>query len=142
MSSELSDVVRGFYRAVADRDAKALDALVVESFSSDAAVEWPAGLPYGGRVEGRDTLRKIFGAMAGASAPIGPENLQLQAMLDGGDQIAAELAFDWRFGDAAIASGALELWTFEGGLVKEIRAYYWDTAACGALVRDAEAASA
>lgn len=142
MSNELSDVVHAFYRAVADRDAATLDALVAASFADNAAVEWPAGLPYGGRVEGRETLRKIFGAMTGAAAPIGPENLELLAVVDGGDQLAAQLAFDWRFGDAAIPSGALELWTFEQGLVAEIQAYYWDTAGCSELVRTAKSQSA
>lgn len=134
MSEQPSDVVRAFYQAVRDRDGAALEALVAASFDADAAVEWPAGLPYGGRVEGRDVLRKIFGGMAGAASPVGPDNLELASIIDGGSQVAAQLTFDWKFGGDSIPSGALELWTFDAGLVTEIRAYYWDTAACVALV--------
>ncbi len=133
MTAEPRDVVRAFYSGVVDRDAGALAGLLESSFHDDAWLEWPDGLPYGGRVEGVRALGKVLAGLVADSTPLGPENLQVVSMVDGGGQIAAQLEFDWRAGEQAIPSGALELWTFDAGLVREIRAYYWDTAACHAL---------
>ncbi|MFJ9390443.1 nuclear transport factor 2 family protein [Nocardioides sp. NPDC101246] len=129
------EVVRTFYAAAAGKDATALADLLAASFHEDAAVEWPAGLPYGGRVEGVRTLRKVFAGLTAGSSTLGPEGLEVVSVVDGGDQVAAQVTFDFRVGESTIPSGALELWTFEGGLVKEVRAYYWDTEACASLFR-------
>ncbi|WP_182379295.1 nuclear transport factor 2 family protein [Nocardioides sp. WS12] len=136
MSSQPHEIVAAFYEAAAGRDAGALDALLESSFHEDAAVHWPEGLPYGGRIEGRAILRKVFAGLATPDPVMGPENLTVVSVVDGGgDQVVAQVAFDWRANGATIASGALELWTFAGGLVTEVRAYYWDTAACQDLLR-------
>lgn len=135
MSAQPREVVAAFYRAAAGRDAVALDDLLTQSFHEDAAVHWPEGLPYGGRVEGRTVLRKVFAGLATPEPVMGPENLAVTAIVDGGDQIAAQVTFDWRAKGGVISSGALELWSFEDGLVTECRAYYWDTAACQDLLR-------
>ena len=136
MSASPAEIVRDFYDAVVRRDAQDLVALVERSFRDDAAITWPDGLPYGGRVEGARRLGKLFAGMATSAAPVGPENLEVEAVIDGGDKVAAQLRFDWRAPGSAdsIPSGALEVWTFECGLVSEIRAYYWDTAACRDLI--------
>ncbi|RHW28126.1 hypothetical protein D0Z08_03790 [Nocardioides immobilis] len=135
MSAQPIQVVEAFYDAASRRDGEALVELVTNSFHVDAAVEWPAGLPYGGRVEGAPTLRKVFAALATPEPVLGPENLEVVSVVDGGRQIAVQVAFDWRANGATISSGALELWTFDEGLVTEVRAYYWDTAACQALMQ-------
>jgi len=144
VSSAPSDVVRAFYDAVVRRDGQEIADLVTRSFREDAVVTWPDGLPYGGRVEGSRRLVKLFAGMATSPVPIGPEQLEVVSVIDGGDQIAAQLAFDWRAPGSsdAIPSGALELWTFKDGLVAEICAYYWDTAACQDLINNNHAASA
>jgi ketosteroid isomerase-like protein len=138
MNSSPSDVVRDFYDAVARRDAGALADLTATHFRDDAAAVWPDGLPYGGRVVGARRLARLFAAMAWNPDPTGPEGLEVLSVVDGGDQVAAQLTFRWRAPGSAesIPSGALELWTFTDGLVSEIRAYYWDTAACQDLVRN------
>lgn len=136
MTSQPHEIVAAFYEAAAARDAAALDALLERSFHEDAAVHWPEGLPYGGRVEGRAILRKVFAGLATPEPVMGPENLAVVSVIDGGgDQVVAQVSFDWRANGVAIASGALELWTFADGLVTEVRAYYWDTAACQDLLR-------
>ena len=139
-----SDVVRAFYDAVVRRDSGALTELVSRSFREDAAIIWPEGLPYGGRVDGARRLGKVFAGMASSPDPVGPDGLAVVSVVDGGDQVAAQLTFDWRApgSSQSIPSGALELWTFDDGLVTEIRAYYWDTAACQRLVKNTLAASA
>lgn len=135
MAPEPQATVRAFYEAASAKDAAAVAILLATAFHEDAAVEWPAGLPYGGRFQGTRTLGKIFEGLAAESAPLGPEGLELISVVDGGDgEIAAQVSFDFCVGDTSIPSGALELWKFEGALVKEIRAYYWDTAACAALL--------
>jgi ketosteroid isomerase-like protein len=135
MSAQPRQVVEAFYDAASRRDGEALVELISRSFHESAAVEWPAGLPYGGRVEGASTLRKVFAGLATPEPVLGPENLEVVAVVDGGGQVAAQVAFDWRANGATISSGALELWTFDEGLVTEVRAYYWDTAACQALLQ-------
>ena len=137
-------IVRAFYDAVAAKDPHALSEIVTGSFREDASITWPDGLPYGGRVEGASRLARLFAGMASSPVPVGPEGLEVISIVDGGDQVAAQLEFRWRApgSDQSIPSGALELWTFDQGLVSEIRAYYWDTAACRDLVQNPQAASA
>lgn len=143
MSRSASHVVQAFYDAVAARDAGALTEIVTSSFRGDASIAWPEGLPYGGRIEGATRLARLFAGMASSPEPVGPEGLEVVSIVDGGEQVVAQLEFRWRApgSDESIPSGALELWTFDQGLVSEIRAYYWDTAACRDLVQDTQAAS-
>jgi ketosteroid isomerase-like protein len=137
MSSEPSggkttvDVARTFYEAVSAGEVDVIAAVVDEHFSADAAIEWPASLPYGGRVEGAHRLRKMFAAMAGSDVKVGPDALEVLSVTADGDRVAAELTFNWfpPGKTESVASGALELWTFEAAKVTGIRAYYWDTAA-------------
>lgn len=144
MSSAPCDVVRAFYDAVDRRDGAAITDLVSHSFREDASVVWPEGLPYGGRVEGAQRLGKLFAGMATRPQPVGPDGLEVVSLVDGGTSVAAQLTFRWHAPGSLgwVRSGALELWTFDDGLVAEIRAYYWDTAACQDLMRNNKAASA
>jgi ketosteroid isomerase-like protein len=144
VSSSPPQIVRAFYAAVVRRDAQAIADLVESSFREDAAITWPDGLPYGGRVEGARRLTRLFAGMATSVVPIGPDRLEVEAIIDGGDQVVARLGFQYRAPGSAdsIPSSALELWTFKDGLVAEIRAYYWDTAACRDLSTHNNAASA
>src|SRR5690242_7832558 len=113
MSAQPREVVAAFYEAAAGRDAAALDALLEESFHEDAAVHWPEGLPYGGRVEGKAVLRKVFAGLATPNPGTGPDGLAVTSIVDGGDQVAAQVTFDFLANGSSIPSGALELWTFE-----------------------------
>ncbi|MCG7207407.1 nuclear transport factor 2 family protein [Streptomyces arenae] len=130
-------LVRTFYRALADRDSAALEGLVAKAFSPEVTLVLPDSLPYGGTVTGAGRLARMFGRMASSPVRVGPVGPVVTAIVDGGDRIGAQLEFDWYPPGSphALSTGALELWTFDGdGLVREIRAYYWDTAACAALV--------
>ncbi|WP_067671539.1 nuclear transport factor 2 family protein [Nocardia miyunensis] len=132
MTEGNADVVREFYRAIAERDGDALARLVQHRFAPEASVTWPDSLPYGGTIAGARKLAKVFAGLASAPTPVGPSGTTLTDLVDGGDRIAAQLEFDWHAPGSgqAVRSGALELWTFADGLVQELRAYYWDTAAC------------
>ncbi|MEX5635368.1 nuclear transport factor 2 family protein [Parafrankia sp. FMc2] len=125
------DVVRAFYDALNRRDVDGLTALVNGSFDEAAVLELPPSLPYGGRVAGVAKLRRMFAAMAGGQAVVGPRVVEVERIVGGDDSVVAVLAFDWGppGGGDAIASGASELWSFRAGKVTSIRAYYWDTAA-------------
>ena len=144
MSAKPSEVVATFYAAVAQADAAALTSLIGEAFNENASVIWPEGLPYGGEITGAVRLAKVFGGMATSPVPVGPQGLEVVSIVDGGDQVGAQLSFSWRApgSEEEIPSGAFELWTFDGGLVTEIKAYYWDTAACAELTRRVAAAAA
>jgi ketosteroid isomerase-like protein len=132
MTDTNADVVREFYRAIAERDGEALAQLVQQRFAPEATVVWPDSLPYGGTIAGSRKLAKVFAGLASAPSPAGPSGTTLTDLVDGGDRLAAQLEFEWRApgSETGVASGALELWTFADGRVQEIRAYYWDTAAC------------
>lgn len=125
-----ADVAADFYAAVNAEDGDAIAELIAAKFAADVELIWPSSLPYGGTVRGAAKLGRLFFAMAGAPAPVGPDKVSVVSIVDGGDQVAARLEFDWYApgSNTAIASGALELWTFVDGRVTEIRAYYWDTA--------------
>jgi ketosteroid isomerase-like protein len=124
-------VVERFYAAVAARDGDAIAAVVDDHFAEDVAFEWPPSLPYGGRVDGAHQLRKMFTAMAGSPAKVGPDGLSVTSLTASDDQVAAEVSFAWYppGKDQFVQSGAFELWTFEGAEVRSVRAFYWDTAA-------------
>lgn len=138
-----ADVVRAFYDAVASGDAATLASLIPERFAPDVTFVWPESLPYGGSVSGAEVLAKTFKAMLASPVPIGPKDLVVVNVVDGGETVVAEVTFGWQApgSDQAIESGALERWSFDGPLVTECRAYYWDTAACRDLVQSAQASA-
>jgi ketosteroid isomerase-like protein len=128
-----AELVRSFYRAVANRDEDAVAELVGEHFAEEATLRLPGSLPYGGTVEGRRRLERVFRAAANATDPVGPTALEVLDIVEGADRCAVQLRFDWHApsgGGVVSGTGAVELWTFAGGLVKDITAYYSDTAAC------------
>jgi ketosteroid isomerase-like protein len=134
------EVVREFYRAIAAKDAAALGQLLSSRFDPEVTITWPESLPYGGTVKGARALSALFVGMLKATKPVGPAAIEVLGLTDGGDEVAARLEFDWYApgSSTAIRTGALELWSFtENGSVLEIRAYYWDTAACVTAVKGA-----
>lgn len=126
-----AEIVTEFYRALAAADPDAVAAVVDAHFAEDAAIEWPPSLPHGGRVQGSRRLRGLFAGIAKAGEQAGATNLTLVRTIGGGDHVVAWLTFDWKNpGSPAVApNAALELWSFAEGLVQDIRAFYWDTAA-------------
>lgn len=132
-----AELVGRFYRAVASRDGDAVTTLVAEHFAEDATLRLPGSLPYGGIVAGRRSLERVFRAAAQATGPVGPTALEVLDIVEGGDRCAVQLRFDWYApggGGVVSGTGAVELWTFAGGLVQDITAYYSDTAACVAVL--------
>lgn len=131
-----AELVRTFYRAVASHDGAAVAALVAEHFAEDVTLHLPGSLPYGGTVEGRRRLERAFRGAAEAPEPVGPTGLEVLDVVVGGDRCAVQLRFDWHApgGGVVTGTGAVELWTFDGGLVTDVTAYYSDTAACLAVM--------
>lgn len=125
------DAVTRFYAALAAKDPDAVRAFVAKYFADDVVLVLPGSLPYGGRVEGARRLAGMFAHVAAATPTEGVQNLRLVTAVDGGSQIAAHLTFDWAPADGGqpFASSVLELWTFDGGVVISIEAFYFDTAA-------------
>lgn len=141
--SSNAEVVRNFYAAIAGSDAAAIGSLIADRFAPDATFVWPASLPYGGQISGAARLSKVFMGMAASPVPVGPSDLAVVRIVDGGDSVVAELTFTWHApgSDETIESGALECWTFDGSLVSEVAAFYWDTAACRDLVQSTQASA-
>ena len=124
-------VVTDFYFALASADPDAVGAVVDAHFAEDVAIEWPPSLPHGGRVEGSRRLRGLFSGIAKATNKAGATNLTLVRTLGDGDHVAAWITFDWKNpgSNDTVPNSAMEVWSFSGGRVHEIRAFYWDTAA-------------
>ena len=116
-----AQIVADFYNALSGADPDAIA----------AAIEWPPSLPHGGRVEGSRRLRGLFTGIAKAGNQAGATNLKLVRTIGDGDHVVAWITFDWKSpgSDGAVPNSALEVWSFADGLVREIRAFYWDTAA-------------
>ena len=133
MQRSSADVVAGVYAAVTAGDIEAVALLIDSHFADDAAVEWPPSVPHGGRVQGSRQLRALFTGIAKPGVEVGATNLKLLRTVGDRDHVVAWLTFDWKHADAgdAVPNSALELWSFSDGLVREIRAFYWDTAAFG-----------
>jgi ketosteroid isomerase-like protein len=129
MTQSSTEIVTDFYHAVGAQDADALAAAIDANFAEDAAIEWPASLPHGGRIEGARTLRKMFAGIANPDAPAGVTNLKLVRALGDSADVAAWITFDWKHPDGTIApNSAVEMWRFDAdGKAAEIRAFYWDT---------------
>lgn len=137
MTISNAQVVREFYAALATRDAEAFGTLIAGRFAEDVEMIIPAALPYGGKIVGSARLGRMLAGLVASPVPVGTQNLVLDDVVDDGDRIVARLSFDWYAPGSAdhLATGALELWTFTAaGAVREIRAYYEDTAACARLV--------
>lgn len=131
-----ASVVREFYEALSARDAETVRRVVREHFAEDATFTWPPSLPYGGTVVGRAKLERMLGGAAASPALVGAQHLRLNDLIDDGGRIAAQVEFDWYAPNDAGElndTGAVEIWTFAAGLVSNVKAYYWDTAACSAL---------
>jgi ketosteroid isomerase-like protein len=128
------DIVTDFYTALAASDADSIASLIDGHFADDVAIEWPPSLPHGGRVEGSRRLRAIFTGIAKTGASVGATNLKLIRAIGDGDEVVAWITFDWKQPgeDVGTPNSALELWEFSDGLVRDIRAFYWDTAAIAA----------
>ncbi|WP_020501752.1 nuclear transport factor 2 family protein [Sciscionella marina] len=131
MSGDNGEVVGDFYRALSDRNSYMLEGIVRERFTEQVRLVYPDSLPHGGTISGSARLAKIFSRMVSADAPAGAVNIRLTDLIDGGDRVVAHIDFEWRVPGTAdgLPMSALELWTFQDGLVQEIRAFYWDTTA-------------
>lgn len=126
-----AQIVADFYAALSGGDPEAVAALIDAQFAEDAAIEWPPSLPHGGRIEGSRRLRGLFSGIAKAGDQAGATNLTLVRTIGDGDHVVAWIAFDWKNpgSDVTAPNSALEVWSFSEGLVREIRAFYWDAAA-------------
>jgi predicted SnoaL-like aldol condensation-catalyzing enzyme len=129
-----AQIVADFYSALGSADADTLAAIIDAHFAEDAAIEWPPSLPHGGRVEGVRRVRGLFTRIAQAGNQAGATNLRLVRTIGDGDHVVAWVTFEWKNpnSDDTVTNAALEAWSFSDGLVREIRAFYWDTAAISA----------
>jgi hypothetical protein len=70
-------------------------------------------------------VKRFFCAMASPTEPTGPAGLALLDLIDGGDRVAAQLAFRWRMSDRTeIAVTSVDWWTFTERRVSWIRSFF------------------
>jgi len=126
-----AQIVADFYAALAGGDVDAVATAIDDHFAEEAAIEWPPSLPHGGRVAGSRRLRSLFTGIAKAGNQAGATNLKLVHTIGDGDHVVAWITFDWKNpgSDDTVPNSALEAWSFSEGRVREIRAFYWDSAA-------------
>ncbi len=129
-------VVAEFYDAVTRRDSDRLARLIDAAFHPDVVLMLPDSLPYGGAIRGAERVRRALLGAAGSPKPVGPHQVAVTSVCSAATntplRIAVELEFVWYAPGAekGIASGAVEMWSFDAtGMVVQIRAYYADTAA-------------
>ena len=126
-----AQIVADFYAALGGADVDAVAAAIDAHFAEDAAIEWPPSLPHGGRIESSRRLRGLFTGIAKAGNQAGATNLTLVRTIGDGDHVVAWITFDWKNpgSEVTVPNSALEVWSFSGDKVQEIRAFYWDGAA-------------
>ncbi|BDB44196.1 nuclear transport factor 2-like protein [Mycobacterium kiyosense] len=75
--------------------------------------------------------RGLFTGIAKAGNQAGATNLTLLRTIGDGDHVVAWITFEWKNpgSEDTVPNSALEVWSFSGDRVQEIKAFYWDAAA-------------
>ncbi len=121
-------LVRGFLAAAAAGDAETMARLA----APDITVIEAASLPFAGRHVGleafRALVRRVFGALEATA-------LSVEQFIPGEGCVVvlATLRGRSRRDGSEVEMPIAEVWRIEGGLIREIRPYYFDTA----LMREA-----
>lgn len=129
--SQLKAIVQAVYAHAGASDWAACEALL----SPDLVIHEAAGLPYAGTYSGRDALRRLHGiVMAHWQDPA----IEFHAMTAGDGHVVSLVTFHLtsRATGRRAAMPLAEMFRIEHGLVTEIRPFYFDPAAVGALDRD------
>lgn len=112
-----------FFAAIQRRDRETVAALIHPDFQ---IVEAPS-LPYAGTWRGFDGWRGLNRAVAGAWADM---NVVVDEILgESADALVVRMTLSGRAGPSGtpFTTSILEIWRFEGGQVRGITPYYWDT---------------
>ncbi len=80
---------------------------------------------------GQSTATGLFTGIAKAGNQAGATNLTLLRTIGDGDHVVAWITFEWKNpgSEDTVPNSALEVWSFSGDRVQEIKAFYWDAAA-------------
>ncbi|WFL77770.1 nuclear transport factor 2 family protein [Altererythrobacter arenosus] len=99
----------------------------------DFEIVEPAGLSFGGAYRGKDALERVFGSVLGA---LQPRDVQLKSMTANESQVVSllDLVFDSDDGDFIMP--VAELFEIEGGKIKRMLPYFYDTAVLDRFLRD------
>jgi hypothetical protein len=111
------------YRLAGARDWAAVEALCHPDFTVFEA----AALPYGGEWKGRDALPRVAAAMYGTWAAAKVEIHEITGGRDWGVVVLSLTMTSKRTG-RTFTQTICEAGRFEGGLLKELRIHYFDTA--------------
>lgn len=126
--SQLKAIVQAVYAHAGAGDWAACEALL----SPDLVINEAEGLPYAGTYRGRDALRRLHGiVMAHWQDP----EIEFHAMTAGDGHVVSLVTFHLtsRATGKRAAMPLAETFRIEQGRVTEIRPFYFDPAAIGAL---------
>lgn len=126
--SQLKSIVQAVYAHAGAGDWAACEALL----SPDLVIHEADGLPYAGTYCGRDALQRLHGiVMAHWQDP----EIEFHAMTAGDGHVVSLVTFHLtsRATGRRVGMPLAEMFRIEQGLVAEIRPFYFDPAAVGAL---------
>lgn len=124
----LKAIVQAVYAHAGAGDWEACEACL----SPDLLIFEADGLPYAGTFRGRDALQRLHGqVMAHWADP----RIDFHAMTAGDGHVVSLVTFHLtsRMTGKSVAMPLAEVFRIEAGLVTEIRPFYFDPAAVGAL---------
>jgi ketosteroid isomerase-like protein len=137
------EILERYYRALQHKNADELRSAIEEGFAPDAVLRISDSLPYGGTHSTRNViLNMLLGFVKPTATPIiRPEEIRIEGIVEDGDSIVAKAVFPWLAPGARkpIPMSAFEWFTFRDGRISEMVVSYWDTAACVAAMKAAEA---
>ena len=121
-----------FMTAVTTRDGAGAKAMLHPDFTVVEA----AGLPYAGTWRGYEGWRALNRAVRDAWADFHVETDEFLGETDATLVVRMTISGKARLTGTPFKTGILEIWRFEGGLIREVTPYYWDTHHLAAISRN------
>jgi ketosteroid isomerase-like protein len=136
-SSDSSAILRGMYAAeaaylAAGGPGRASFDLLAPYFAPDVELHQAAGLPYGGIWRGHDGMEKFFVTMSETWADFDLSDQTFLAVTPDHAVVLTQVRATARATGRAIDFPILQLIRFGEGRIREVRPFYWDTAAIAA----------
>ena len=119
-----------FFAAFRAADMPAMRSLLAPDF----VIHEAEGLPYGGTYRGEAGWSELLQRIAATWESLVPT---VRYLLGDGRHFAVlmDLTLTSRATGRTIETSILESWTVEGGRIREVRPFYWDTSAVAAVTR-------
>lgn len=144
LAQQRKEIVGQIYSAFISGDVERVIGVFDRNLADEIVLFEPESLPYGGKYERLETVKQFTAGLVDPQSPVDARKLAVNFILasDSEPHVIASVSFPWDppGGRLAIPMGALELFTFDGLKVVEMRVFLWDTAACIASLQAAAGA--